>query len=67
MPEGMSPQVPSYWMPHFMVTDLDASSAKAKGLGATLMVGPQSIHDGGRFAILQDPQKAKFALYQSAR
>lgn len=67
MPEGMPAQVPSYWMPYFQVGDLDATAAKAKSLGATVMVGPQSIADGGRFVILQDPQKATFAIYQPAR
>lgn len=67
MPEGMPPQVPSYWMPYFMVSDLDASAPKAKSLGANVMVGPNAIPDGGRFVILQDPQKAVFAMYQAAR
>jgi uncharacterized protein len=67
MPKDMPPQVPSYWMPYFQAADLDASTAKAKSLGANIMVGPQSIPDGARFVILQDPQKAVFALYQPAR
>ena len=66
MPEGMPPQVPSYWMPYFMAVDLDASTAKAESLGGAVMVGPNTIPDGGRFVILQDPQKATFALYQPA-
>ncbi len=66
MPENMPPQVPSYWMPYFQVADLDAATLKAKGLGATIMVGPNAIPDGARFVILQDPQKAMFALYQPA-
>ena len=65
MPENMPPQVPSYWMPYFQVTGLDASLSKATGLGANVMVGPNAIPDGARFVILQDPQKAVFALYQS--
>jgi len=48
-------------------SDLDASAAKAKSLGGNVMVGPQNIPDGARFVILQDPQKAVFALYQPAR
>jgi predicted enzyme related to lactoylglutathione lyase len=67
MPESMPAQVPSYWMPYFQVADLDASAAQAKSLGASVMVGPNAIPDGGRFVILQDPQKAMFAVYQAAR
>jgi predicted enzyme related to lactoylglutathione lyase len=66
MPEGMPPDVPSYWMPYFMAANLDASTAKAKDLGANVMVGPNAIPDGGRFVILQDPQRAMFAMYQPA-
>ena len=64
MPEEMPPHVPSYWMPYFQAADLDASTARAKSLGANVMVGPNAIPDGARFVILQDPQKAMFALYQ---
>jgi len=64
MPKEMPAHVPSYWMPYFQVADLDASTAKAKSLGASVMVGPNAIPDGARFVILQDPQKAVFALYQ---
>ena len=67
MPESMPAPVPSYWMPYFQVADLDASAAQAKSLGASVMVGPNAIPDGGRFVILQDPQKAMFAVYQAAR
>ena len=64
MPANMPAQVPSYWMPYFQVSNLDDSTATATGLGATVMVGPQAIPDGGKFVILQDPQKAMFALFQ---
>jgi predicted enzyme related to lactoylglutathione lyase len=67
MPKQMPPQVPSYWMPYFQVADCDSSVAKAKGLGAKPMVGPQDIPGTGRFAILTDPQGAMFAVYTSAR
>ena len=60
----MPAHIPSYWMPYFQVADIDASTAKAKQLGATLMVGPQQIPDAGRFALFADPQGAVFALFQ---
>ncbi len=67
MPKQVPAQVPSYWMPYFQVADCDASTAKAKQLGAKPMVGPQDIPGTGRFAILTDPQGAMFAVYTSAR
>jgi uncharacterized protein len=67
MPKQVPAQVPSYWMPYFQVADCDASTAKAKELGAKPIVGPQDIPGTGRFAILTDPQGAMFAVYTSAR
>jgi predicted enzyme related to lactoylglutathione lyase len=67
MPQNMPPNVPSYWMPYFQVTDCDASAATAKQLGGRGMVGPQDIPGTGRFAIFSDPQGAMFAIYAAAR
>jgi uncharacterized protein len=64
MPADMPPQVPSYWMPYFQVEDCDASTARAKDLGGSAMIGPQDIANTGRFTILQDPQGAMFAVFQ---
>jgi len=66
-PKDMPAHIPSYWMPYFQVADLDASVAKAKEIGARVMVPPQEIPNTGRFAIVSDPQGAVFALFRSAR
>jgi predicted enzyme related to lactoylglutathione lyase len=66
MPATMPPGVPSYWMPYFQVSDCDATTAKAKELGAGVMVPPQDIPSTGRFAVLQDPQGAVFAVFRFA-
>ena len=66
MPAEMPAHVPSYWMPYFQVADCDASTAKATGLGAKVMVPPKDISKTGRFAILGDPQGAMFALFTYA-
>src|SRR5207302_7963752 len=63
-PKEMPAHIPSYWMPYFQVTNVDASASKAKELGGKLMVGPHDISDAGRFAILTDPQGAVFAVFQ---
>jgi uncharacterized protein len=63
-PKEMPANIPSYWTPYFQVAGADASAAKAKGLGAMLMVGPQDIPNTGRFAILSDPQGAVFAIFE---
>ena len=60
----MPPEVPSYWQIYFNVDDVDASYQKALSLGATEMLAPQDF-PGGRFAILNDPQGASFALLKT--
>jgi uncharacterized protein len=64
-PPDMPAHIPSYWMPYFQVTDVDAAASKANGLGGKVMVGPQNIPDAGRFAIAVDPQGAVFAVFQA--
>jgi predicted enzyme related to lactoylglutathione lyase len=64
MPSQMPASVPSYWMPYFQVADCDATAARAGELGAKVMVGPQDIPSTGRFAILEDPQGAVFAVFK---
>jgi len=65
-PPQMPAHIPSYWMPYFMVTDVDGDSAKAKQLGGKVMVGPTDIPKVGRFAIIGDPQAAVFAIFTPA-
>jgi predicted enzyme related to lactoylglutathione lyase len=44
------------------VDDSDRAVEKAKGMGAQVMVPPTDIPNIGRFAILNDPQGADFAV-----
>ncbi len=53
--------VPSYWMPYFLVVDVDAMFTKATAAGAHEMVAPQDF-PGGRFAVIGDPQGATFGI-----
>ena len=54
--------VPSNWMVYFAVANCDGSAAKARGLGAEVVVPPTDIPKIGRFAVVQDPQRAVFAI-----
>lgn len=63
-PKEVPAQVPSYWMPYFQLSDLDAALSTATSNGGTLMIGPAPIPGNGRFAILLDPQGAMFAAFQ---
>lgn len=55
-------QAPSRWYPYVQVDDVDAKVEQAKGLGAELYMGPASVGDDLRFAVLADPQRAAFGL-----
>ena len=64
-PPTMPAQVPPHWMVYFAVDDADAMVTKAKGLGATLIMGPMDI-EPGRFAVLNDPTGAVFSILKLA-
>jgi uncharacterized protein len=54
--------VPPNWTSYLSVSDCDAALARAKELGATVIVPAQDIAGTGRFAVLQDPTGAVFAI-----
>jgi predicted enzyme related to lactoylglutathione lyase len=54
--------VPPNWLPYFAVIDCDDSAAEAKELGAALQLPPTDIPGIGRFAFVEDPQGATFAI-----
>jgi len=62
-PPHMPPGTPSFWLPYFLVTDVDATVEKAKAGGAQVHFGPQDLPGTGRFAVLADPQGAAFAVF----
>jgi predicted enzyme related to lactoylglutathione lyase len=59
-----NPNAPPHWLAYFLVSDCDASAARAKDLGASLYAGPMSIENVGRVAVIADPQGAVFAIFQ---
>jgi predicted enzyme related to lactoylglutathione lyase len=66
-PEMKAQGIPPNWMPYVDVDDVDATAAKAKSLGATVIAGPDDIPGTGRFAVIQDPQGAVLGIYRSSR
>jgi uncharacterized protein len=63
--DQVPPNVPPHWQIYFLVDNCDASAAKAKELGGTVLFGPLTLEKVGRFAIIDDPQGAGFALFQA--
>jgi len=60
------PGVPPHWLAYVSVKDIKATAAKAKKLGAVVIVEPFPIPEVGQIAILQDPQGATFGLHSPA-
>jgi uncharacterized protein len=58
------PGVPPNWFPYFAVTDVDAAMAAAQEAGGQPFMGPIDVPNG-RFALIQDPQGAAFAVLAS--
>ena len=58
------PGAPSMWLPYVAVDDVQASTAKAKALGATVLVDVQEIPNVGWFSVIKDPTGAAIALFK---
>jgi predicted enzyme related to lactoylglutathione lyase len=68
---GMPPSAtemgaPPSWTAYIEVPDADATVEQVVKLGGKVLVPVQTVEQAGRFAILQDPQGAVFAVITSA-
>jgi predicted enzyme related to lactoylglutathione lyase len=62
---GIVPMIPDghpAWNLYFGVEDVDAAIAAAEQGGGGVVMGPMDVANGGRFAILRDPQNAVFSV-----
>jgi uncharacterized protein len=57
-------EAPTAWLHYVAVDSVDASTKKAEGLGAKVILPATDIPNIGRFSILADPQGATFALFK---
>lgn len=57
-------QAPPMWMSYILVEDLDASTAKAKELGATIVVERVDLPMGS-FVVFADPLGAVMSFWES--
>ena len=53
------------WLPYVGVDDIKASTAKAKSLGAEVIVDVREVMGHGHMSILRDPGGATIALWQA--
>lgn len=63
MEEGQPPA----WSSYVCVEDVDATAAKAKEAGGTVMFEPMSVLDYGRMAFVADPTGAVLGLWQPGK
>jgi hypothetical protein len=63
MPPPMA-GVPNHWQVYFAVADADATAAKIKQLGGSIVAEPFDTPIG-RMAVAADPQGAAFSLFQA--
>ena len=63
MPPQM-PGVPNHWHVYFAAADADATAAKIKQLGGSVVVEPFDTPIG-KMAVAADPQGAVFSLFQA--
>jgi predicted enzyme related to lactoylglutathione lyase len=54
---------PPHWLGYIGAPDIEALVSRAVGHGGRMLVAPTDIPTVGRFAVLQDPQGAVFAVY----
>lgn len=65
-PDAAAMGAPPNWLAYVEVPNVDASIDQAVALGAKLIAPAMDIPQAGRFAVLQDPQGAVFAIITSA-
>ena len=57
------PGIPPHWLAYVAVSDLKASTEKAKSLGATIIKDVTPIEGYGELSIIMDPTGAVLGLY----
>jgi predicted enzyme related to lactoylglutathione lyase len=65
LPAGHSPSAHPFWMPYFLVKDINAMSAKAAELGGAVYVAPKNVDKSLWVSVLADPQGGVFCLFQA--
>jgi len=67
MMQQHAPGAPSAWLPYVLVDDVKAAAAKAKSLGANVVVETQEVPNMGWFSIITDPTGAHLGLWQTMK
>jgi len=65
--EAKAGGTPPCWISYIGTPNADETARQAAALGGKIAKAPWDIADGGRIAILQDPQGAIFAIYSNPK
>ena len=63
-PQQREQGVPPHWNAYVTVANADATAARARELGGTVLAPPFDVMDAGRMAVLQDPTGAVVSIWQ---
>jgi uncharacterized protein len=66
-PEEERAVAPAHWNSYIAVDDVEAVTAKAKGLGPMSITEPFDVMERGRMTVLQDPAGALVSLWEPKR
>jgi uncharacterized protein len=61
------PGAPSLWIPYILVDDLEATTKKARELGATIIKENEPVENMGRFSIVTDPTGGTVGLWEQKK
>ena len=64
LPRPSDAAAPSAWLPYAVAASVDTAAARAQQLGGTVVMMPTAIPGVGRYAVIEDPQGALFALLE---
>jgi predicted enzyme related to lactoylglutathione lyase len=58
------PGAPSFWLPYVLVDDIQASTQKARALGANVIRDVMEVPQTGWLSIIQDPTGAVLGMWK---
>jgi predicted enzyme related to lactoylglutathione lyase len=62
--EDTAAGVPPHWMPYVATDDADATAARVREAGGTIVAAPFDVMEFGRMLVAQDPEGAYFSAWQ---
>ena len=62
IPADMPAEVPAHWVNYIGTRDVDGTADAAVSAGGSVIKAPDNMPGAGRYAVLQDPQGAVFAI-----